>query len=88
MRRTQILSHFLLMWLIWVAFQQHYAISSSFQESKSVSFKINAEAYNSRVAGGNSRKTMRNTGDANENKVRKTPSGPSPVGNHRPPSRG
>ncbi|KAI3450420.1 hypothetical protein Pfo_007085 [Paulownia fortunei] len=87
MRRIQILFPLLLMWLVLVAFQQHYAISSSFHETKSVSFKISSAAYNSTNKGGNMRKVLRNTRAANEKKVRKTPSGPSPVGNHRPPSK-
>ncbi|KAL3850689.1 hypothetical protein ACJIZ3_012571 [Penstemon smallii] len=85
MRKTQILLHLILMLL---AFQPHFAISSTFQETKSATnFKINTAAYNSRIISGKNWKTLRNTMDAEKKVVPKTPSGPNPIGNHRPPSR-
>ncbi|KAL8542258.1 hypothetical protein ACS0TY_003212 [Phlomoides rotata] len=70
----------LLICLVFVAFQHNYAAATSgFQESKSVGLKINA--------GGNIQKVWSNRKEVSEKKLRKTPSGPSPVGNHRPPSK-
>ncbi|KAH6822035.1 CLAVATA 3/ESR protein [Perilla frutescens var. hirtella] len=73
--------------LILLALQHHYATSSTFQEPTTGSFKISTAAYNSGNTGGNSQKVTMNRKEAYEQKVHKTPSGPSPVGNNRPPSK-
>ncbi|EYU24282.1 hypothetical protein ABFS82_07G078500 [Erythranthe guttata] len=67
--------------LIWPSLQHCYAISSTFQETKSVSFKTSTAVYSSRNS------NQRNTREANEKTIRKRPSEPSPVGNRRPLTR-
>ncbi|KAL8057439.1 hypothetical protein ABFS82_04G183800 [Erythranthe guttata] len=82
MTRVQILLYLL---LVCLSLRHHCAISSAFQETKSVSFKTSTAAYNSR---NNNQIIPRNTREANEKKVvRKRPSEPSPVGNSSPPTR-
>ncbi|KAL8048648.1 hypothetical protein ABFX02_07G080600 [Erythranthe guttata] len=67
MTRAQILFSLL---LIWPSLQHCYAISSTFQETKSgtVSFKTSTAVYSSRNS------NQRNTREANEKTIRKRPS--------------
>ncbi|KAL8048638.1 hypothetical protein ABFX02_07G079900 [Erythranthe guttata] len=81
MTRVQILFS---LFLIWLSLQHRYAISSTFQETKLVSFKTTTAAYNLR---NNNRITPRIERGTDEKKIPKRPSGPSPVGNHLPPSK-
>ncbi|XP_057782827.1 uncharacterized protein LOC131000772 [Salvia miltiorrhiza] len=84
MKRLHILFPFLLLSLMLVAL---HATSSTFQQTTTGHFKIASAAYDMGNAGGNSQKVKRNRKEAYEQKLRKTPSGPSPVGNNRPPSK-
>ncbi|KAK6142123.1 hypothetical protein DH2020_006991 [Rehmannia glutinosa] len=84
MKKIQILYPLLLIWLVLVGFQQQ---GVSFQETKSDFYYASVKIYEM-VKNALMYYEQINTRAANEKKVRsKTPSGPSPVGNHRPPSK-
>ncbi|CAA3008930.1 Hypothetical predicted protein [Olea europaea subsp. europaea] len=89
MIRTRILLYLLLAWLISAAFQQHQAISPVGRPTESVGLKIKpAEFYSTRIATGHIVRTSENGIEEGKSKKNwKTPSGPNPIGNHRPPSR-
>ncbi|KAL1558664.1 CLAVATA 3/ESR protein [Salvia divinorum] len=81
MKSIHILFPFLLLSFILLAFPQHYANSATFQETAKGILKTANAAFDT----SQHRKTNRK--EAYEQKVRKTPSGPSPIGNNRPPSK-
>ncbi|KAA8543907.1 hypothetical protein F0562_021916 [Nyssa sinensis] len=80
--RTQTLIHLLLVWLLLTVLQHHYPITIKVQATDSVNFKLRPAQPSSR-----STTTYILSTYAEEKKIHKAPSGPNPVGNHRPPSR-
>ncbi|PSR95124.1 CLE46p like [Actinidia chinensis var. chinensis] len=83
MRRAQTLISFLVLWLLLLtAFQHHSFTIPKVQATQSVDLKL-------RPAKPSSRLTTRHivTTWVEGKKIHKKPSGPNPVGNHRPPSR-
>ncbi|CAK9137859.1 unnamed protein product [Ilex paraguariensis] len=80
--RTKTLVHFLILWLLLATSQHHYTIASKNQAMESVDFKIKRAQYSSRSTTGRIL-----TPWVKEQKNRKKPSGPNPVGNYRPPTK-
>ncbi|TQE03263.1 hypothetical protein C1H46_011164 [Malus baccata] len=84
--RRQITTHLLLVWLLLAASQYHHR-TTYVQAIESVQFKLNTAqpASGSGSLGSRTRYVLpTKVGGRN---IHKTPSGPNPVGNHRPPSK-
>ncbi|XP_058203060.1 CLAVATA3/ESR (CLE)-related protein 46 [Rhododendron vialii] len=82
MRREKALARFLLLWLLLAAFQHHNITIPKVQATESADFKLRPAKSDSRTTKG-----YISTTGVEGKKIHKRPSGPNPVGNHRPPSR-
>ncbi|KAJ4725842.1 CLAVATA3/ESR (CLE)-related protein 46-like [Melia azedarach] len=80
--RTLTLIYLLLAWLLVVASQRHFSTKVMVQAIESVELKVRPGQSGSRSRTGKVWVTW-----TEKKKIRKTPSGPNPVGNHHPPSR-
>ncbi|XP_021804125.1 CLAVATA3/ESR (CLE)-related protein 46 [Prunus avium] len=80
--RRQTPIHLLLVWLLLAASQYHYTINV--QAIETVQFKHNSAQPGSGLGSG-TRYVLPTW--VSGRKIHKTPSGPNPVGNHRPPSK-
>ncbi|KAJ7980878.1 CLAVATA3/ESR (CLE)-related protein 46-like [Quillaja saponaria] len=81
MRRIIILIHLLLLCLLLVASPRNQ-FSTNVQAIQSVHFKLRPAQYTTKPRSGYVMPAL-----VHEKKIHKNPSGPNPIGNHRPPSR-
>ncbi|PRQ33993.1 hypothetical protein RchiOBHm_Chr5g0063861 [Rosa chinensis] len=74
----------LLIWLLLATSQYHHYIINA-QALESVQFKLNPALHSSRPGSGT--RYALPTRVSERKRIHKTPSGPNPAGNHRPPSK-
>nr|XP_011461237.1 PREDICTED: CLAVATA3/ESR (CLE)-related protein 46-like [Fragaria vesca subsp. vesca] len=82
--RTQSHIHLLLIWLLLATSQYHYYTTNA-QALESVQFKLKPALRSSRPGSGT--RYAIHTQVSGRKRIHKTPSGPNPAGNHRPPSK-